>query len=456
MMEVSDEYDSLIEKAIRDGKPRTETSLRREKARVLEQIDGADKRLRGVYALPSDPDSMVHWLSQKARQYNYARFGAGFLVSSLTDISNLTLTSGFRSLGLNRLVKTLPISSMADDEVRRMAVAAERVMHSSRTLKMNDIADARGLLGIGEYGTFKHQVTSGVDRVMESLTNGVNVVSGMTAWNIRLKALAMVEIQHNVAEVIPKYSKLLEAASAGDKKASLEVAKLASLGLGHEELSRIAKMMERFPPEKHEGVWELGASRWMEVGRDGIRAAEDIQIAMERASKRAVMTPGVGNVPLFMSHNFAKTLMQFQTYGFVYVNNFLIPALQRVGAYGDYEALMSFGMSLALGAGVVIAKDMIRYGKVKERKPESWAYDILDRSGALAYLSVPFGALTTAVSGNAPSRYQMQKNIPQLLAGPTGGLVSDTVTAITDPSLKNFHRIAPFKPLIDIGTQIFK
>lgn len=449
------DYNDMIAKATADGKPRVAKSLTRERDRVLEQIDGAEGRLRGTYGLPKDPDTWGRWLLQKGRQYNYIRFGAGFVLSSQTDLANVTLTSGFKTLGLRRLTRNLPLGNMHSAEVKRLAVAAERVMHSNRTLKMADIGDARAMLGIGDYGTFKHQVTSGVDRVFESLQSGVNTISGMTAWNVRLKALSMIEVQHNIAEMLLKYDTLLKAASAGDKAAELEIAKFASLGLGSEEFTRIGKMMQKHPPVKDEGIWELGYSRWWGEGKEGIRAAQDVEIALERASRRAVMTPGVGNTPLFMSKDFQKTLMQFQTYGYVYVNNFLIPATQRIGAYGDTEALLSFGLSMALGTGVVIAKDLIRYGKVKKREPEQWAYDILDRSGALAYLSVPVGALTATVSGNAPSRYYQQKNVPTLLMGPTGGLVGDLYDFATNPSLKGAHRIAPFKPLIDLGNTIF-
>ena len=454
--EIDAEYDDLINAATTAGKMKVVSSLQKEKAAIREQLEGVDGRLRGTYKLPDDPDSFGNWILQKARQYNYVRFGAGFLVSSMTDVANVTLTTGFKSLGLDRLRRVLSINAMESDEIRRLAVASERIMHSSRTMKMADIADARGSLGIGEYGSFKHRATSRVDRTLESLTGATNAVSGMSAWNVRMKALAMVEIQHNIAEIMPNYSSLLKAASAGDKAASLEVAKLASLGLGSNEMSAIAKMMAKHPPVKDEGVWELGLSRWWQEGKEGIRAAEDVQIALERAARRAIMTPGVGNTPLFLSGQYAKTLLQFQTYGFVYVNNFLIPTMQRVGAYGDKEALLSFGLQLALGTGVVMAKDLLRHGRIKDRTVDEWSYDILDRSGALAYLSVPLGAAKAQLFGAPPSRYSQMQNTPALLMGPTGGLAADALNAYYNPNAKTLTRIAPFKPLIDLGAQIYK
>ena len=105
---------------------------------------------------------------------------------------------------------------------------------------------------------------------------------------------------------------------------------------------------------------------------------------------------------------------------------------------------------------MVIAKDLLRNGRIKDRSVEEWSYDILDRSGALAYLSVPVGALKSQLGGSPPSRYAQMQSTPALIAGPTGGLVADAMNAYYNPNAKTLTRIAPFKPLIDLGAQISK
>ncbi len=54
------------------------------------------------------------------------------------------------------------------DEIRRLAVISERVLHNSRTLKIADVSDVRDMSGIGDMGSAKHNITSSIDRVFQA------------------------------------------------------------------------------------------------------------------------------------------------------------------------------------------------------------------------------------------------------------------------------------------------
>ena len=272
--EIRDDYNSMIANARERGLTnRHIRRLEKERDKMESDIRGSWDRALGRYGLPEDPDSIVHWSMQKLRAWNFIKYGTGFLLSSLTDLATVTLTSGFHSFTWGNISQTAKMmKGLRSDEVRRMALMSERVLHNSRTLKIADVEDIRTMSGIGEHGTLKHGLTSATDRVVQGLSDGASVLSGMLWWNTRLKALAMMEMQHNLVDQMSRYSKTFEAASAGNTKAQLEVARLASVGIGAEQVQRITTMMAKHPPEKWDGVYELEMGRWLDEGDIGKKA----------------------------------------------------------------------------------------------------------------------------------------------------------------------------------------
>ena len=463
---IEDDFDQMIVEARRKG--RTEKhikSLDNEKTRMIEKTEGLWDRHLGVHALPEDPDSFIIWGMEKLRSLNFIKYGTGFIIPSMTDLSTVALTSGFHALSLDTMkAMRRTMKGASYEEIRRLAVASERMLQNQRLLKIADVADIKSMAGIGDKGGIKHNITSPIDRVFQSMASGTTTLSAMTLWNTQLKALAMVEMEHNFASLMMRYDDLLVAASAGKKSARLEIGKLASIGIGQEQARRIQKIMAKHQPQKTDGMYELQIHRWLDEGTNGHAAYEDVLTGLRRTAKRAVMTPGIGDTPLFMSKPFYKTLMQFQTYGFVSVNRHVLPAIQRGATYGDMESILSLAFTAALGTGVIATKDLLRHGEIKERSASAWAYDILDRSGFLMYTTVPSAAVYNwgawaAGSKERPSRYSQNSNQLSFLFGPTGGTMADIMGAGTNAMYgdtaaagKHALKLAPWQSF----QQIFK
>lgn len=457
LKEVEEDYDRLILKAESEGKTRLVNKLKREQRNFVGE-SGRDgdivrgfKRQFGTLDLPTDPESVLGFLMAKAREFNFIRYGSGFLIASLTDVANVTLTSGFGTFsyktakGLNRTV-----SGMSNPEIRRAAAALELIMHNSRNFKLNSVDDMRLMSGIGDYGTVKHYLTSSTDRVFNGLSQTTSYMSGMLWWNTRLKMAAMVEMQHNFVEKAFKYDLLLKEASAGNKAAELEIAQLASLGLGSEQMRGVQAMIAKHAPENTDGLYEMGMARWLEEGDVGQRAYDDVLSALEHVANRAVMTPGKGDTPFLMSNQYFKMLLQFQTYGFTIMNRFMLPGFQRMASYGDMEAFLSFGLALTMGGVVTSAKDILNDGEIKERTVLEWGYDAIDRAGYLAYLSSYLSAGIRTFGGET-SRYSQERNRLALILGPTGSLVQDVwdvadgaAAGDVDRTTKAAWKLAPF------------
>lgn len=453
---VRDDYDAIIDKAKMDGKTQRHINkLEAERDKMVEFTGNSIKKVMGVLDMPDNPQGLLTWLGSKAREFNFIRYGSGFLIPSLTDPANVMLTSGFKTLAYRNL-RTLrsTLKGMSNDELRRLGMSLEMLLHNSREMKINNVDDMRMLSGIGDYGTIKHYSTASVDRILNYLTKTTSYASGMVWWNSRWKMLAMVEMQHKFAETAAKYDKLFADASAGDKEAEKIVAQFASLGLGAEEMRLITKMMNKYPPEVgvEGGSLELGMSRWLDEGRDGIRAHEFVMNALEHTANRAIMTPGRGDTPLFMSTQHGKIIMQFQTYGFAILNRYMTPAFQRMANYGDLEALSTIALNVGLGTAVVYIKDLLNHGEIKERDATQWAYDVIDRSGMTTYMSPLIAEVLKHTSGDMPSRYTAERNRWTLLGGATGGLLQDgldlkdaVVAGDGERAGKVAQKLAPFK-----------
>jgi len=431
--DIREDFRQLKNKA--QGKPRRLRQLEKQEKTALKDVENGFARMLGVLGVPDSAESMLAWASQLARQINYVRYGSGFLIPSTADLANVTFTSGFGVFtAKNFKAWNRTMSGMSNREIRLLAIGSERILHNSTVMKMNQAEAAREMTGVGDYGTWTHYTTSTADRVIGGLSEATNIGSGMSWWNTRMKALAMVQMQDTFVRHMLRWDSILSAASANNIQSQKIIAEMASLGLGADEIRAVRKMMAKHEPELVEGVYELNMGRWLDEGKEGQTAYEAVNIALNNVATRAIMTPGKGDTPFLMSNNYAKMVLQFQTYGFVSLNKYMLPAFQRMAGYGDMQAFMSMVLAAGLGYGIVAATDLKRSGEIKQRSLGQWGYDIVDRAGFLMFLSTPISAASQQLGMTGASRYSMEKNRLALLAGPSGGLIND-IWDLTDATI---------------------
>lgn len=450
---VRDDFRPLIDAAKKAGKNRRVRQLESQQRKSLKHVENTFARHLGVLGLPENAESMLAWAGQMARQFNYVRYGSGFLIPSTADLANVTFTSGFGTFtAKNFKAWNRTMSGMSNREIRLLAIGSERILHNSTVMKMNQAESAREITGVGDYGTKTHYTTSTIERVLGGLSEGTNIASGMSWWNTRMKALAMVQMQDTFVRYLNRWDTILGSASANNVASQKIIAEMASLGLGADQIRAIRKMMAKHEPELAEGVYELNMGRWLEEGFEGQQAYEAVNIALNSVATRAIMTPGKGDTPFLMSNNYAKMVLQFQTYGFVSLNKYMLPAFQRMAQYGDMQAFMSMVLAAGLGYGIVAATDLKRSGEIKKRSLGQWGYDIVDRAGFLMFLSTPISAGIQQAGLGGSSRYSMERNRLALLAGPSGGLINDlldlkdaTVAGDGDRFSQVATKLMPFK-----------
>lgn len=460
--EIEDDYRRLIEAS----DPETAAKLADEMASAKRDFIGVRNRVLGVHEVPDDPESLIYWGTSKLREWNYTMYGAGFLISSLTDLAMHYMTTGKAPLSKvyrqsykewKRLAKEAP-----EDELRAAIYASEYLMTSARHAKMYNIEDAIRMNGVGEPGTLKHKMTSSADRKMNFLSEKVASVSGMPLWNSVNKGIAGIIQLNNMHKLLGKY----------DSLSTKEVAQLATLGVGKDEARLLRKYFDKYG-EMDGDMFRPNTERWNDT-TEGRYAHQLLRVALRRTVDRAVITPGVGDTPLLMSSTIGKLLLQFQSHGFTIVNRYLTPGSQRLMNFKDREAAQSFMMLVSLGGFVTVLRDVLYGRDPADRDINDFLYEALDRSGAMAYMS-PYADAAIKSYGSqineaigadilpSPSKRYIRLNALQSLLGPSYG-TAESIHALSlaasdgdaEKVREKAARLAPFGTLFRIGEGFLK
>ena len=451
---VQDEYNTLTSKA---GDPKKVAKLNAERKQVLDDLELLKSRLTGMENPGADRDGWTLWGSRKLRQANFVRFGSGFLVSSLTDVAAVGLRHRvlplLRDHGFEALKEAM--STAPKSELRALVNATEIGSHALMGMSRFDADDMVQQMGIGVAGTMKHTLTSNVDRAFSAVSNAVTKYSGMPAWNRFWK----------IASGLQMASKLKELTAAYDTISDLKKADLASLGIGRTEAKRLNEFISKFGAETN-GVFDPRLEEW---GKHpgGLEAARDFRVAIQRDMTRSVNTPGIGDTPAIMDKWYGKLWLQFQTFAFTFVNRYMEPVLQRALHFHDLQAAGSFAMLMAISAGIMAIKDVMR-GEDPAKRLEpgqelKTATELIDRSGLMGYLS-PYVNSGLKLSGfDGASKYQRSKWFEQIL-GINSALIGDVGRfgasvaegEDSDKILKKGLVLAPFGNWLRLGHHLIE
>jgi hypothetical protein len=410
---------------------------------VQDFSDMRDKLL-GRLGLPDNPNSALMWMNRTVRNVNVSRLMGMALLSSLTDVATGVLATrrSFAWVPLfgKRISKIA--EQMPDRELRSLMLSVEQAQYTnrmSRSMMVEDsIMDAGGF---GTGGTYK--LTAAIDRGMSFLSRNTNTLSGLGAWTSRLRFIfGSVQID-NMSRELARWGTLSEKRKAG----------WARLGVSEEMAGRIAKQLDKHA-EKINGVTVTNGKAWTDT---------DAYLAFERTLVRsmdeALINPGAGDVPTFMSKPMGKLLMQFMSFAFASQNRYTRLAWQQ----RDLNALTSVTMGMSLGLlGYVVreyAKGTNEKGetasdRIAKRKPGDFFYEAFTRSPIPGSLSVGSDFLMKLAARpvqdalgidlfTGPSRLRERGAFTTLL-GPTYGLLENlngAVSAALDAPSKGFDPV---------------
>lgn len=405
--------------------PKILKQIEKERSNVVNDINSTLKIMRGMYARPDDPDSMIVRGARVARQFNYITKMGQVMVSSITDISN-----PIRKHGLATWAKTLP------NLITNIKGIKLNVQEAKLAGNITDLIMPERMASFSGLGDPFASNTSAFERSLENINKLMSKVNLMPLWNDANKAFSSVMSQQRMIKAITKYNNLNEK----------ETAYLGYLGIGRDNYDIIAKELNK-NSYKENGLFVANTEKW-----NNPQAVRIYRNALNIDVDSTIVTVGAGDLPLWMQTEAGKVIGQFKSFAFGATQQVLASGLQQK----DMAVLNGLISASALGMMSYYLKKKIA-GKEPSNDPAVWINEGLDRSGYFGILTeyshigdkLGVGVATLTGAGQL-SRYQTRSFASSLL-GPSIGSITDVAIGgsalvsqeITEADAKAIRRMIP-------------
>lgn len=404
----------------------------------IRMIAGMRDRLRGTYTGPAggltDHDSGLVRTGVAFRQLALLAKLGGMTLSAFPDIARVVMTQGLRNTigeGLVPLIKNLKGFKVAAKEMNLSGAAYERTLNS-RALAIADLGDE-----FGRHTKFERGLTS--------LTRSFGNVSLMAPWNDFWKSFLGTVYQTRISRAV---------LNAADGKASQkEISDLAKAGLS-DHVGDIAKQLRQH--QTIDGPLTIpNTTNWS--NRTSIEA---FRAAINKEVNAGIVTPGIGDRPLWMSAEWGKMVGQFKSFNFASAVKVTVSGLQQ----RDMAFFNGAVIATVLGMGVYYFKAKAAGREVSDN-PLTWIAEGIDRSGIIGNLGEAHNIIEKStggavgvgrlVGGPQLSRFA-SRNVTGALLGPTLGTVEDLISGaaalgrgdFTRTDLRRLRRTVPYQNLI--------
>lgn len=432
IQKIHDEADAKIAAATNDKERK---ALEKARKNAVRDVEAIRDRLRGQYALPSDPDGIFLRAGRVARNLNYLRLLGGMTISALPDMAGIILKHGLTSTfkdGFMPLISNLRTFRLAADEVKQAGTALDMIL-DSRAMALADIT--------GEFG--RH---SAFERGLSALSSKFGVVTLMAPWNATMKQFSGMIVMSNI---LRSAERVARGAGTAD-----DIRKLAAGNIDADLAARITAEFRQHGQTQN-GVLLARAARWADND-----AREAFRVALVRDVDRIIVTPGQDK-PLWMSTELGKTVGQFKSFGIASMQRILLSGMQQ----RDAATLNGVMVSMALGATAYWAKQL-NADKPTSDNPSVWAVEALDKSGITGWLMDANNIVEkatrgqyglAALTGEQVSRYA-SRNVTGAFLGPTPEAVSDIFQIsgsifagdATQADLKRARQMVPLQNMIGL------
>jgi len=270
-------------------------------------------------------------------------------------------------------------------------------------------------------------------------------VNLMSRWTEMAKSMASVTIGSRIIEDSIKWTK----GSLTDKWKTA----LSSSGIDQDMARRIAVQFEKHG-EKTKHNFMANTAKWEDEA-----AVDAFGAALNKDINITIVTPGLGDTPLWMSTELGSTFAQFK--------KFAIAATQRMLLRGMQEKDLDFlfGSILLMGSGMLIDKIYTEFRFGRDYSKQSLTTKLLnafDRSGLAGIYTDINKAIETLTDNRIGISPALGENKPfassnrwkaGTISGPTGGQIYNIFEILYDVggnqynhhTAKNVRRLIPFQ-----------
>jgi hypothetical protein len=455
---IKDDYQDMIDAANDAGDFEKSAKLSEQLTNEIKMFDTILDRWYGRSGLPKTrAGAIVNDIFRGFRSFNTSLMMGMVLPTSAGDAARWNMATiyapelgkagpnmaaAFKSLNLNK------------EQWAKIGIAHETATRI-RTMKLYDGNDVI-------QNTGAHAITDAWTEVTAFASGKLMQATHLAEWTDFGKNMAAAYAQNDMLEKLIRWDELLPKT----KK------KMARLGFDERMARAVQEEVERsrsLSPDKagirirEDGATEVNWDNWQ--GKD----AETFGTILFRESERAIVTPSVIDMPLFLGDSeLGKTLSQFMSFLMAAHNQIFVPMTRRFAeAESAAEYLQATMMMSKLVAGGLAAYQIREalYGRLgEERTGMDYALNAIDYSGAVPLLMMGFNGinmmtenrLTDAIGATSMSRTS-HRPFSSVYTGPTGGTIENiakTVKAglgegkMTEADWRRARRIVPWNNLM--------
>lgn len=403
---VREEY-GIYRKAMQaDGADQTALDmLQKEELDSLDDLNALVGVFRGTYTKGAvSPHSKLGGALRMVRKGNVLRLLGGQTISAMTDPAFVVMTNGLgNTLKALREVITRPSQyKMAARDAKMQFAIWENLDAANRISMMADTHQP-------------YQNVRGIERQLDKAVGRFSFMNLMTPWNQKLKEFAALTTSHRLLTDLESLGKGTLAPKA--------LARLRAAGI-HESMDKtILAQLDEFG-ERGDNLWLPKTDAWADAD-----AALAFRSAITKEVDRAIVTPGLGDTPLFMQREEFKTMFQFKSFAMAFHSKMLLSGLQMA----DMQFMNGVLLATALGGMVYGLKSNLR-GVAVSDDPKVWFREAFDQSGVHGILGDANNTMEKlvygAASGRAMSARYLNRNVADVLAGPTAGFGRDVFDVV--------------------------
>ena len=302
-----------------------------------------------------------------AKNFASMTFLTGAL-AAFPDMARVVTIDGLRrSLGrtYEGFLDNMKLLKMAKEDARAAGEVWEMVLNSRAAL----LADVGDLHGMGNK----------VERLFSGGASMAFVVNGMSLWNDIMKNITALSAGSKILQDIDDIMSGVGTAAQRER--------LAASTLEQADIESIWSMRHNWHRTDHNIIGQTAS--WES------RVAEDAYLsALSKEINSVIITPGLGEKPLFTSQEGWSLITQFKSFSFSSHMKATIPILQQ----RDFNAFTQAAGMVALG-GVVAYLRAQQLGQGENFGLDNFLMDGFDRSGLGAWM-MDLNNIVERVSGN--------------------------------------------------------
>lgn len=349
-----------------------------------------------------------------------SKLGGTALTGGLMDVAKITAQYGFMPTlkKLTQLATSSEFRALSTAQARRIGSAVEAAL--SRRVQV----------------AYEGALTEGWT---QKLADGVYKYTGLSHMTDFTRTLSATLMENSVLKAAGRVAE-------GKTLQAFERSRLASLGLGDEELAGIARQIEQHGGETN-GIRVSGSADWTDK-----RLADIYDAAILKESKIAVQQPGAADRVWWMDKETGKFLGQLKTFSLSSPTRLLAGGLQMAG-HGEYAKVARFfGFMMAGGYLTHVIRQVVA-GQKPTTDPETASFEALSESGLAGVFPDVFSPIGRRLGMFGDSVRYSDRNPLSAYGGPALGAVNDaydfafnrTAGGISASDLHMLRRMLPYQ-----------